>query len=1390
MSLLQRSMMIARGLAKWLLVALAGATALLFLALAVLQIGPVRQTLLQYGLTLINNGGLDVQADDIGGTWPYRLTFQNLRVADMRGEWLVVQSADMAWQPFSLLAGNLHIVSLHVKDLTLSRVPDGGAASASRETGLLPQLPVNVEIDAFALEDMKLAREVLGEAMRFDAAGEARYGPLILLKMLADRRDGIKGHIDADISFDEMLRVGRGQLLIEDGGSGHQGLLAQLADMPELSALKMMATGEARDGVMTAAVQVDAAQGLQAKADIHGQVIDGLDLHFDADALGQLVARQTRDLGGGDRAHARGKAALDADGQLVLSELDLRAGALAMTGEARLGAAKSDQNRAIKGAGRITGLNRLVTGRDSNLMADMGWEVEGSGSLESNQFTFTTAHLVSDASDIRFVGDIDAADGFSMRGDVHALLMDVAPLAELAELDLHGRGEARLSPFALDKDGSAAADITLTLAPMQSSDPLMTGLLGRGLTGESSLMLSSGGEITLPAIDVAAPDQSLRLKGNLTLGRDEALGGRIAMQLSDAARALPGAQMSGKLSFEARLSGQLDAPSGELQAVLENGTVIGLDARKLTLNLKADAGQTGPFDLSLTGKDGKATAHGMIALPEEGGVVLSAIEADLFGADVTGDLRVLSNGHATGQLVGDNMSLRPLGVFAGVAARGRGDLRVRLTNEGGTQNADLSLASDRMTMALAKPLTLEKVLLKAALHDPGGKHENVQASLHAESGMGGVTQLSRISAQADGPLDNLALSLDVEGHELSLSPKPVSLTAKAIYAPDRLNLQSLHYQIADASLTLAAPLSVALTKGVQFEAADFATNGAQGAGHVRGDLALNGRSAKGGVDIDALPIALLAPLMPIEQADGAINGKADLDSARGFGNVALSFHQVRLTQTDLTQAPAFDATLDGSWAKGRLRFAARALGNSEIPFTLDGAVPMIRDPAGAFPMLATRGPVQGSLRWQGPLASLMALADLPGHKLSGLADLSLRASGDIAAPLIDGNGSITNGTYENYQLGTLLRDLTVTLNAQRSEAVGFEMSANDSGKGRMTSRGQVNLARDAASALQVEITFDNAQLVRERDLDMALSGTVAMRATKLPFSAEAPLRVSGGLETKLLQYRIPEKLPSHVPEIAVVEINGGRQGGRTRDVTTEEALPVVLDLTIKLAEAARVSGRGLTSLWTGEFSVGGMAEAPQLQGRLNALRGAFDLGGKTFALTRGQVIFEGHQPIEPRLDLLFTHERSDLTATIAVTGTSNAPKITLASTPSLPRDEIISRVLFEKGVGELTAVEAAQLANTLAVVSGQSGGGPDILGKLQDSLGLDVLSLDKGASGATTVSAGKYIRKGVYVGVQQGASASDSAIKVEIEVTPRVSVDTKIGQSATSDVGVNWKWDY
>ena len=66
-----------------------------------------------------------------------------------------------------------------------------------------------------------------------------------------------------------------------------------------------------------------------------------------------------------------------------------------------------------------------------------------------------------------------------------------------------------------------------------------------------------------------------------------------------------------------------------------------------------------------------------------------------------------------------------------------------------------------------------------------------------------------------------------------------------------------------------------------------------------------------------------------------------------------------------------------------------------------------------------------------------------------------------------------------------------------------------------------------------------------------------------------------------------------------------------------------------------------------------------------------------------------------------------------------------------------------------------------------------------------------GASAASaTVAAGKYLRERFYIGVEQGALASDSSVKIEIDLTDNISVDTRIGQDATSGGGINWKWDY
>ena len=78
---------------------------------------------------------------------------------------------------------------------------------------------------------------------------------------------------------------------------------------------------------------------------------------------------------------------------------------------------------------------------------------------------------------------------------------------------------------------------------------------------------------------------------------------------------------------------------------------------------------------------------------------------------------------------------------------------------------------------------------------------------------------------------------------------------------------------------------------------------------------------------------------------------------------------------------------------------------------------------------------------------------------------------------------------------------------------------------------------------------------------------------------------------------------------------------------------------------------------------------------------------------------------------------------------------------SLPQDEIVSRILFGNSVGQLSALQAVQLAASLNTLRG-SGGGLNPLGKLRQVAGIDrlrILGADDTSGRGTALAAGKYI---------------------------------------------------
>jgi translocation and assembly module TamB len=135
------------------------------------------------------------------------------------------------------------------------------------------------------------------------------------------------------------------------------------------------------------------------------------------------------------------------------------------------------------------------------------------------------------------------------------------------------------------------------------------------------------------------------------------------------------------------------------------------------------------------------------------------------------------------------------------------------------------------------------------------------------------------------------------------------------------------------------------------------------------------------------------------------------------------------------------------------------------------------------------------------------------------------------------------------------------------------------------------------------------------------------------------------------------------------------------------------------------------------------------------------------------------------------------------------PELELTSSPEVPRDEIISRVLFNKSASGLTAAEAAQLALAVRELTGK-GGGTDILGFARRSLGVDVLRIDTTADGKAAIEAGKYLTDEVYVGVKQGATPESSGVGVEVELTPNITVESETTGDGANKSGLRFQLDY
>ena len=1381
----------------------AGATALsvvglllvlIVTAIALLNIRPVRQVLLDYGLAEINGTGTTLAVGDISGKWPSTLILEDMSLRDGKGTWLTLSHASIEWRPLALWSGELHIVSLSADGLDIARAPESGTATQEPVNSepftlpRLPSLPVAIRIDELQLDDAKLGKALAGSDMRFNAGGKLDWnGDDVDLDLRAERTDNVPGHIVAHVTHDD--GDGRGELTLEiaDGSSARPGIAAALTDDSRFNMLTAKVDGTMREGAMTGELTLQAGQAINAKLAAHGITDGRFDITLSLDASGRMIADALEPVGG-EALQANARIGWDGADRLTLHEMEAKAGALVLSGDIDTAAAATEGLTDIKGSGTIAGLDKLAGADGNALLKTMDWRLSAKADTGKTQANIEEFILSAPGNQLGFSGDVALADdGVSVDGEAHGALADLTPVGALAGRPLAGSLQLDIAPVTLRADGEADAKLSLAGQNVATGDAMLDGLLSSGFTAAASLSMDGKGGYAASDIDVKSANDSFTLTGDAGITAAGTLSGNATLQMAEAGKVLADIDTRGRLKAEAKLDGTFAAPRVSLDATLEKGTLAGLDARTARLTATVAQGAEGPIAFRLDGKDGRIALDTRLTLPAEGGARLSPIDANVLGAPLHGSIAIDTQGLASGSLKGKGLALAPLTSLAGLPAAGNADIEIALTVSGNAQNASASILIPRLSVELSEPLTLEKVELRAQAKDLTGD-ASLDAELKTRSGGAGNTRFTEFGATANGPLDKLAFATSIKGERQLLEPEGVNLQIKGEYTGKEVTLDTLDYAVGTAQMHLVQPFTVALGETISTGKLSLDTDSSEGKGSIAAQMALKPRAASLDATLDNAPLELLTPVLPVDAARGSVSGTAKLDSGNSSARMALTFKKVRVPEANLEERPAFDATLNAEWTKRTLTLAAWAEGVSIEPFKLDASLPLIRDPQGAWPMVPEKGPLSAKLTWKGPLGSLVALANLEDQKIGGDTDISVTAGGDISAPLVSGTVDVTNGSFENISTGTVLRDMTFHMAAQSSEVFRFRMTANDGGEGRVEAEGDISLRRNATMPILVKAHFDKAHLVRQPEADAAVSGELMLEGAALPPTEKAPLSLSGKLTTDLAQYRIPQSLPASVPEIKVTEVNA--PAGIVQQAEEETSVPTALDLTVEIGQPALVTGRGINALWKGSLHITGTAEDPRISGTLTSLRGTLDFAGKTFKLAKGTVTFYERTPPDPTLNIALNYKRSDFEATITVAGRASSPEIGMSSPSGLPQDEIISRILFNKQVGELSAFEAAQLATTAAELTGAGGGNLNVLGQIQQQLGLDVLRVDQGASGQTTLSAGKYIEEGIYVGVQQGALASDSSVKVEIDVTDNISVDTTVGQDASGDVGINWKWDY
>lgn len=1305
-------------------------------------------------------------------------TVADIALVDDEGVWLRARDVRLEWTPTALFVGELEIRKVGVRIVDVFRAPK----VAVQESGG-PGPDVGLRLDELAVETLRLDEPVLGIEARYALGGAiasprngAGFGRLALSPQ--------SGPADTANVTVEWTPEGDLKGLANIAGP-NDGLIASLLMAPDGKSVGFVGkldgtmgrfTGEGTlsfGGVAAAHVAVARADDVATlTGELRGEPWPLLDPLFER-------------TGGAVTFNGRANVA-NLDAMPLTLEVAAAAGVATLAATADLGTFTLSSPIAID-AERLD-LARLapplagLADAKGELVLDLPANFTWTGDFAATKVVFPSGSAAAVSGPVRVIKNGNAiswrSTAFTLQGARVEALRDLAPARytgatagefnlrtealELYDTRIDGaagsvtaRGTLSARTGAMDINGSARLLRLQDLAPVSGSANARWSL--RQASPDAPLRIEAAADGRNLSSDIEGFDALIGPTPHVEI-TGVVRGGRFALEAGTIESVGLDAEMTGRISDTGEIVG---AANGRLSRPLELG---GATFRRATFSADITGAIEAPrIDAKVSGAD----------------IIVAGTDI----SDVSGRATITVGETLSGDfaLAGDMLGqrLRTTGDIAG----GEGDIRINnLVADLGQLRARatrLSFGEDGVVASFTAigPLTGLAGITSGALTLAGdvkvGETLEADVSGNIADLRSGAMRVDLIAFEGKAENDRVNLTANVRGRV----PAPVELA---------LGLSGRRAgETWSGEATLDGNVDGLAVKTAQPAQWRFAPDGwsaeamlAAFGGTLDARLASTATAAVATADLRDVNLRALSRLARIAPVNGKVTGSFTFSNGASGATSDLKIAIANANPVGVTADPV---TLDIAAALRNGVLTSESIGTGQ-GFSLEARSRLSMRVGKGFDVgVDPNAQLASEVTLTGRAEQVWALIGPEDQSMRGELQANMRAGGTLSAITLNGGFEVKDGAYEHGETGLLLDDIDATGVFDQRSARITKFEATDGNGGRLSALGALDWTGGAAGRLT--FTARNLRALGRDDRFAIVSGQGA-----LELRADA-ITVGGDFVIDQARISVEQPAAANIPTLpGLRRVNFPNQIETTPEEESDAPWlrPVQLDLKVKADRRIVVFGRGLDTEWAADFRITGAIADPAIEGTATMVRGSLDLGGRRFNFDTGTITLDG--PIRlARIYISADRVADDITASVRVSGTPVDPKFTLESTPSLPQDEVLARVLFGRSAAELSGFEAAQLAAGLAQLAGGQAVF-DPIGLVREATGLDRISVGA-EDGIATVSAGKYIAEDVYLQVGTGGVGGVAA-EVEWEPVDGLAIISSASGNGDTKISVRWKKDY